>query len=208
MDKFSFLFGFYGLLLGLAVAELLSGFAGLARRFRIRDIDGLIKVLAGYVFLDICSIWIDAFNTLKGADLNLRDLFPPIMVATFLFLAAAMTFPREGDEAADIKQYFHRRKGFVAAMLIGAELSLTITFIPRYQLALLDRPMEFWLWHVPYKLAIVASFIALMIAKSRRANYLALWSMIALIAIPYWHNGAIPRWIHVHFDRTAQGGLQ
>ncbi len=31
IDKFSFFFAFYGLILGLAVAELLNGFAGMVR---------------------------------------------------------------------------------------------------------------------------------------------------------------------------------
>lgn len=40
MDNIGFFVGFYGLILGLALAELRSGFTGLARRFPIREIDG------------------------------------------------------------------------------------------------------------------------------------------------------------------------
>jgi hypothetical protein len=60
LDRFSFFFGFYGLILGLAVTELLSGFAEFARRRRLRDLELQTALLALLVFVDICATWIDA----------------------------------------------------------------------------------------------------------------------------------------------------
>ena len=206
MDNFSFFFGFYGLILGLATAELLTGFAGLARRFRIREIDKRLLFLGLYVFLDICSIWIDAFQTLKNTQLRFEDLAAPILIATFLFLAAAMAFPRDKNELSDVATYFDRRKGFIAAMLISAEVAITVTFRPLYESNLTSRPMVFWLWNVPYKLAILGSIAALFFVSKRRSAMVAISIMIAVLAVPYWQNEGFPRWIHTQFDAPAPPG--
>ena len=205
MDNFSFFFGFYGLILGLATAELLTGFAGLARRFRIREIDRRLLLLALYVFLDVCSIWIEAFQTLKSTRLRFEDLAAPILVATFLFLAAAMAFPRDDGELSETATYFDRRKGFIAAMLIGAELSLSMTFKASYEATFVQKPMVFWLWSIPYKVAILGSIASLFFVSRRRSAIVAISIMIALIVVPYWQNGNFPRWIHAHFDAPTEG---
>lgn len=203
MDKFSFLFSFYGLMLGLAVAELLTGFAGFARRRRIRDLDPLLALLATFVFVDICSIWIDAFDTLGDASLNFEGLLAPILVATCLFLAAAMVFPRDNAEYERIEDYYGRRKTFVAALLIAAEIFLTFTFFGRYERNYQQQPAVFWIWNLPYKLFILTVIGALFVAKGRRANLAVLLAMFAVLAIPYWNNGAFPGWVHRTFDSPA-----
>lgn len=48
MDRFGFFFAFYRLILGLAVAELLSGFAGMVRAHALRAVDRIVMHFFGY----------------------------------------------------------------------------------------------------------------------------------------------------------------
>ncbi|HEY4113343.1 MAG TPA: hypothetical protein VGM17_04715 [Rhizomicrobium sp.] len=59
MDKFAFFFGFYGLMLGLAVTELLAGFGALARAGQLRKLGVQTGLLAMFLLLVICATWID-----------------------------------------------------------------------------------------------------------------------------------------------------
>ena len=200
MDRFSFFFAFYGLFLGLAATEILSGLGGFGRERRIRDLEPQTALLALVVFLFVCATWIDAWETLQGVSLNFQGLWAPILTATCYYLAATMTFPRDPSEYDRLEDYFSTRKSFVAAMLLVAEISVSITFLSLYRQTFEQRPAVFWLWQVPYKLVIIASFVALILSKDRRAALTALWMLIALATIPYWNHGAIQHWIDTRFD--------
>lgn len=210
MDRFSFIFAFYGLILGLAVTELLSGFAAFARERRIRTLELQTALLALLVFIDICATWLDAWRTLKSTALKLSDLWAPILIATCFYLAAALTFPRKSDELGRLADYYAERKWFVATMLLVAEVLIGVTFIGDYRNNLAHSPARFWLWQVPYKIALCASWAALIVVRSRRANIIVLCTLIFLFAVPYWTNGALPDWVHQHFDQkeaiSAQPG--
>jgi hypothetical protein len=102
VDRFSFIFAFYGLILGLAVTEVLGGFAGYARERRIRDLEPQTALLAIFLFLNISATWIDAWDTLKDVPLDFEGLWAPLLTATSLYLAAAMVFPRKSTELNDL----------------------------------------------------------------------------------------------------------
>ena len=203
MDQFSFIFAFYGLILGLAVTEVLGGFAAFARERRIRDLELQTALLALLVFVDICATWLDAWRTLKTASLKFSDLVAPILIATCFYLAAALTFPRKPAELDRLADYYASRKWFVATMLLAAELLIGLTFLGNYQDNLTHSPARFWLWQLPYKIALCALWVALIAVRSRRANLIVLCTLIFLFAVPYWSNGALPDWMHRHFDKPA-----
>ena len=52
-------------------------------------------------------------------------------------------------------------------------------------------PAVFWLWHVPYNIAIKGSFVALLLVRSRRANIILLAALTLLFLVPYWQFRAI-----------------
>ena len=98
MDRFSFFFAFYGLVLGLGVTEVLKGFADFVRRRPLRTIDPQTALLATFVFIDICATWIDAWTSLKGVSVDFAGLWAPILLATAYYLAASVVFPRDDED--------------------------------------------------------------------------------------------------------------
>lgn len=191
MDKFSFFFAFYGLILGLAVTELLSGFAGMVRARAIRMLEPQTALLALLTFVIICAGWLDAWATMKTVTLNFAGLWAPILIGTAYYLAAAVIFPRDPAKYEELATYYSERKRFVLSMLIIAELLVSVT----YRFALVEQfthsPAVLWLWSVPYKLAILGCFAGVWFARSRRTNIAFLATSLLLFMIPYWQRGNI-----------------
>jgi hypothetical protein len=195
MDRFSFFFAFYGLILGLAVTELLGGFAGIVRARALKRLEPQTGLLALLVFIVICATWIDAWNTLTKISLDFEALWAPIVLATFYFLAAAVVFPHEPSEYDRLADYYAERKRFTVGMLLAAELLVSFTFRGIAVDELRYRPAIFWLWFLPYNAAIKGSYVALLLVRGRRANIAMLAVLILLFLVPYWVHGAMEQLI-------------
>jgi hypothetical protein len=193
MDKFSFFFAFYGLILGLAVTELLGGFAGMVRAHALKKLEAQTALLALLTFVLICATWVDAFNMSQGISLDFDELWAPILLATFYYLAAAVVFPRETGQYGHLHAYFAARRRFVIGMLIAAEAVDHIANLGWYLDQHAHQPAHFWGWVMPYNLAIDGCFIALFFVRKRRTNIVLLSALILLFLAPYWHQGAIDR---------------
>ena len=107
VDRFSFFFAFYGLILGLGVAELLSGFAGMVRAHALKKLEAQTALAALLTFVLIVATWVDTFTMERSITLNFGDLWAPILLATFYYLAAAVIFPRDPGQYSQL-QVFRR----------------------------------------------------------------------------------------------------
>jgi hypothetical protein len=193
VDRFAFFFTFDALILGLGVAELLSGFAGMVRAHALKRLEAQTALVALLTFILICATWVDAWNMERSITLNFGDLWPPIMLATFYYLAAAVVFPRDPRQFPHLRTYFAARRHFIIGMLFAAELvdmyANRAYFIDTYHRS----PALFWGWHVPYNIAIKGVFLALFLVRGRRATIALLVAQILIFLVPYWQEGAIDR---------------
>lgn len=126
MSAFEFFFSFYGLLLGLSVAELVGGFSRvLHERQRVR-FGWLTPMLAVFVALDLATFWNQAWVFFRGAPFNPALLLIGLVIAATFYVAASVTFPRvnaEGVETAiDLDAHFwaHRRVVFGCVLAANA----------------------------------------------------------------------------------------
>ena len=199
MDKFSFFFAFYGLILGLAVTELLSGFARLIQARALKHVGLQTALLALFTFVVICATWLSAWDTLRAISLDFGGLWAPILLATFYYLAAALVFPRENKELTQLNEYYTERKKFIVGSLLVAELLFDYTFRHIFIETYTNEPAKFWLWFFPYNVLIKGSYLAVFFVRNRRANIIFLSVLIGLVALPYSDNGAVQRAILQHF---------
>lgn len=186
MDEFEVFFSFYGLLLGLAAAEILSSVGALAREGSLREIRWQPALLAFLTFLLICATWIDAWTIRTTFTLDFRSLWAPIGAATTYYLAAVVVLPRRAADWQDADAYFNLRKRFVVISLVLAELFVKVMFFPWLSERHSAEPAVFWLYHIPLNVAIFIAFAAMFLAKSRRANIAAIAAQIVIFTIPYW----------------------
>ena len=126
MSAFEFFFSFYGLLLGLSVAELVGGFARvLHERHRVR-FGWLTPLLALFVAIDLVTFWNQAWVFFRGAPFNPVLLLVGLIIAATFYIAASVTFPRvsaEGVETRiDLDDHFwaHRRLVFGCVLAANA----------------------------------------------------------------------------------------
>lgn len=133
MSDFEFFFSFYGLLLGLSVAELVGGFARvLHERHRVR-FGVLTPLLALFVALDVATFWSQAWTIFRGAPFNLALLFLGLVVAATFYVAASVTFPRVTAEGVadriDLDSHFWEQRRLVFSCILAANLIIGAVFI-------------------------------------------------------------------------------
>jgi len=172
----------------------LGGFAGMVRFHTIRKLEAQTALLAILTLVSICATWVDAWIMLQSSvSLNFRDLWAPVLLAIFYYLAAAVVFPRDHEQYAHLHVYFAARKRFVVAMLWAAVLLETYASWDFFGQALHHNRPLFWLWMVPYNVVGNVLFLALLLARGRRTNIAILTALIVSLIIPYWNEGTIDR---------------
>jgi hypothetical protein len=204
MDSFTYFIAFYSLILGLGLTELLGGFAHMVRARALRKLEPQTALLALFILVDICSTWIDSWVSLKQVTVDLAGLWAPVLIAICFYLAGATVFPRDEADHERLADYYRERKAFVVGMLLAIEMLIHVTYLPIFEERIAHRPEVFWLWTVPYNLAIEATMIALIFLRSRRANIALLVLLLLLIMVPYWDQGAMQHAVarHLGYDHA------
>ncbi|KQS55640.1 hypothetical protein ASG17_06115 [Brevundimonas sp. Leaf363] len=133
MSAFEFFFSFYGLLLGLSVAELVGGFARvLHEKARVR-FGWLTPLLAVFVALDVATFWNQAWGIFRGAPFNQALLIIGLVIAGVFYIAASVTFPRvsaEGSEQRiDLDDHFWAHRRLVFGCILAANLIVGVMFM-------------------------------------------------------------------------------
>jgi hypothetical protein len=95
MSNFELFMSFFGLLLGLAVADLMSGFANLARAKDRPKIGVITPVLGLLIFLSIMTSLLDAFRKLQDVPVSLIGFALPTLIGIAYFVAAVAAVPRD-----------------------------------------------------------------------------------------------------------------
>lgn len=193
MDRFSFFIVFYSLILGLALTELLGGFAGMVRAHALKKLEAQTALVALLTFVLICATYVDAFSMERSITLNFGDLWAPFLLGTFYYLAAAVIFPSDPRQYSHLRAYFAARRKFVIGMLFAAELvdlyANRAWFVENHA----HNPGFFWGWLIPYNVAIKGCFLALLLVRNRRTTIALLVAQILIFMVPYWQAGAISR---------------
>lgn len=109
-DAFGFMFAFYGLLLGLAVVEVASGFSRAYDERRQRKI-GIVAPLFGLLLLvDLITFWMNAWAYREMADVNYMIAYAVAVVALLYYFAATQVFPKATEkDTLDNHIMEHRR---------------------------------------------------------------------------------------------------
>lgn len=122
MTNFEFVFSLFGLLLGLALSQLLGGFGrALQSRHKIR-IGWLTPMLGLIVALDVTSFWLVAWEVRDALTPHFFVLICCFAVTGLYYLVARITFPDDHDEWPDYDAYFFRHKRMVLGGVLACNL--------------------------------------------------------------------------------------
>jgi hypothetical protein len=189
MSSFELVFAVYGLLLGLAIAEVLGGFARslkLKRGTRPIAVGWLTPLLGLLVILDLTSFWVLAWDYQQQISANYITLAGVLGIVGTYYLAASLIFPDEPEEWPNFDDWYDKQNRMVIGGLLAANVGswigqITLDIVapqPDVELTGTGDMIE-----IVGGLAILALLIALLKVKGRRANVamLAVTSILLLV---------------------------
>ncbi|MFZ3485031.1 hypothetical protein [Sphingomonas sp. 3-13AW] len=139
MNGFEFLFSFYGLLLGLAVANVTSSFADTWRR-RGNWTIGIVPPLLGlFILLAVAQQWGSFWNARDNLTMGPWEMLVSMAMALpYIFVSHAM-FPGDLQEGGSLEaHYFGQRHVILGTLLVPPLVSATYNIILVTAPSLLD----------------------------------------------------------------------
>jgi hypothetical protein len=188
VSPFELVFAVYGLLLGLAVAEVLGGFSRalkLKRGTRPVKIGWLTPLLGVFVVLDLTSFWLLAWEARDQIGANYATLVAVLAIVGVYYLTASLIFPDEPEEWPDFNDWYDKQNRMVIGGLLTAnvgswigQIALEIFSPAPEEPVISDTAM---LVVGLGGLTLLATLIALLIVKSRKWNVAMLVVLIVLL---------------------------
>jgi len=173
MEPFSIVFSLFGLLLGLSLARVLTGFErALRMRSRVR-MGWLIPLLGLFVLLDVTSFWNGAWQMRHWLEPDYGHLFVALAVTAAYYLAATAVFPGNGTTIADHDRHYFATRRWILLAIGGCNLAV---FGWQYWRDLWLEPTSWWV-------AIPSYFALLITAAITRRKDLSIACIAGLIGI-------------------------
>ena len=129
MTAFEFAFTLFGLVLGLALAEVLGGFVKVLKARSVRPgqetairIGWQTPLLGIVVTLDLISFWLGAWEVREAIPIDFAPLVFSAVIAGIYYAAASLVFPDAPRDWPHLDDWFARHKGQVAAGIFAANL--------------------------------------------------------------------------------------
>lgn len=129
MSAFEFLFSFYGLLLGLALTEVIAGMSRAVNDRLRRPIGWLTPILAVVLTLDLMTFWGAAWRDMRDWEFTGQLLLAAALSPMIYYFSAKQAFPDPGAEVASLDEHFFQHRGWV---LGGVVLANQIAYLPDF----------------------------------------------------------------------------
>lgn len=184
MTAFDLVFAMFGLVLGLAVTEVLGGFARVLKMRRKAHIGWLTPLLGVYVLLDLTTFWMTAWALRDLVPATLLTLLAVLVLVGGYYLVATLIFPDNPDEWPDFDLYYDEHNRIVLGFMLATNIALMVLamVLVAYGLQPAGSPSSgkggFLL--LIAGLLPMPLLIALIIVKARKVNVVLLATLIAL----------------------------
>ena len=181
MSEFEFFMAFYGLLLGLGVAELFNGFTGLLRERRIVRAGVVTPLIGLLVIFEMLANFVDAWNRLQGLSITWPNLLLPTLIGVAYYAVAVLLVPRQPAEWPSLDAYFDARKRWIVGLLLAVNSLIIATTTPWHLVTDLGGPRtpQLVVFLFGYPLWLIGGYTLLLLARPR---WLEIASAIVLIA--------------------------
>jgi hypothetical protein len=122
MSVFEYIFSLYSLLLGLALAHLLSGLAKIVEaRGKVR-LGWPTALLALLMMSSLTIFWEIAWRARDAVPDNSAALFASLIICSLLYFAAVLVLPSDTAQGVDLDEHFFSEKGKVLGCLLLANI--------------------------------------------------------------------------------------
>lgn len=131
MSNLDFAFSLFGIVLGLCLAEVLTGFARFLRMRRDAALSGrndvrlglLTPMLAIFLLLDISTFWAVAWALRDTIPASYQVLIFSLFVTSLYYVAASWVFPQTEGRGADLDSYYFQHKSIVFSLVFASNIA-------------------------------------------------------------------------------------
>lgn len=187
MQGFDLVFAMFGLVLGLAVTEVLAGFARVIKMRRKAHVGWLTPLLGLFVLIDMTTFWNTVYAHREHLHANLATLLVVLGFVGSYYLISTLIFPDDPDEWPDFDAWYDRHNRQVLGGVLGLTLALIVVTAITSAMGLAIKAdtqggphgwiaLVAGLFHIPL-------LVLLLIVKSRRLNVALLATEIALMLV-------------------------
>lgn len=180
MSDFEFFFSFYGLILGLSVAEIVGGVARTIHERKTLRIGLLTPLLALFVGLDIVSFWSTAWVDLRAVPVSYPLLVVGLLVASLYYIAASLVFPRATHDWPTLDDHFWAHKRSVLLAVLGCNL---VSYAASVIRIIVDGQTGSLIIYMVAVTIYIATILTAAFTTHRRVAIAAIALMIALYAL-------------------------
>ena len=139
MTSFEFFFSFYGLILGLSVVEVITGFARAVKARHRVHIGYLTPMMGVVTLLDLASFWRNAWTSMQHVPVGLDTLLIGLAIAGIYFLAASLIFPDDLEAWPRFEDFYDKHKAWVIGGIWSANMLAAFALS-----AFLATPGHYW----------------------------------------------------------------
>lgn len=187
MNGFDLVFAMFGLVLGLAVTEVLAGFARIIKMRRKAHVGWLTPLLGAFVLIDMTTFWNTVYAYRDHLHANLATLLVVLALVGSYYLIATLIFPDDPEQWPDFDAYYdlHNRQvlGGVLALTLASLAIAVVTSVMGVPVKADTTAGDYgWITAVA-GLSHIPLLVVLLIVKSRRLNIALLGVEIALMLI-------------------------
>lgn len=180
------IYSLFGLVLGLGITGILTGFAdawrvhaGVGRVHAEIRIGWLVPLLGLLVIMDQTQFYIAAYEMRDAIPFSYLSLLSVLGVIGTYFVCSTFVFPDNPDEWSDFDDYYMRVRRIVVGGMLIANLSLLgFTLGLLFTGHNLDTPGQSSALELVLGVLFLPLIIALLIVRSKRANFLMLVLLI------------------------------
>jgi hypothetical protein len=148
MSSFEFIFTLFGLVLGLALAEVLGGFARAVKRHGPARLGLLIPVTSLFLLYEIIDFWMNAWNVREAVPVATESLLVCVVIAGLYYFASVLVWPEEGDEAwEDLDGWALAHKRQLLLSVFGSNF---VTFGGLLAIGVIKLQPSLFGWMLPY----------------------------------------------------------
>lgn len=183
MSNLDFAFSLFGIVLGLCLAEILTGLARFLRLRRDAALSGrhdirlglLTPLLAIFLLLDISTFWAVAWSLRNTIPASYQVLLFSLFVTSLYYVAASWVFPQAEGRNVDLDAYYLQHKSIVFGLIFASNI---ITYFGRaWATGFIGMPgatmHDYVLLALYYLLQLAAIF-----ARSKRASLVILVALL------------------------------
>ncbi len=181
MSGFEFFFSFFGLILGLSVVEVITGFGKVLRQRQRMKLGWATPLLAMLVLLDVASFWSVSWTRMQDVEPSYLLLLVGMIIAGIYYLAASLVFPDDLETWPSLDEFYDRHKTYVIGGIWTAK-TLSHTALLAV-VSGLDGVLAYW--KSPFILTVILWVFPLMLAVCLVKNRIANAVMLGLLNLFY-----------------------